>query len=149
MHPVPKIDLTVVGLIVLRSQSNLEKQWYFENKPLKNKGNDLIMQRAGTYTLKLSNEFCTDSASHTLTLPVDDWFSVNSFFPNPVESDLYIKLSQTGTTEYIITDSNGVELLREHREGNQGEIFNIQAEHLAQGMYYLRIGAETHRFIKK
>ncbi|WP_241330434.1 T9SS type A sorting domain-containing protein [Chryseobacterium arthrosphaerae] len=65
-------------------------------------------------------------------------------YPNPVKNILHINSGQTKNLDAEITDAAGRSILRTGIKDNK-----LNVDELQKGIYYLKIGNTTHKFIKE
>lgn len=75
-------------------------------------------------------------------------------YPNPSAEFLFIRMKEgiTNDANYTIFNMNGSDMMQGSIQSHSGEVYRIPLEHLAKGMYFIRIeGEQTHveKFIKQ
>lgn len=82
------------------------------------------------------------------TTVANDKFNKTQFsvYPNPVTEVLNISLEKMDVTAYIITDMTGKMIRKDTFKALEN---TIEMEDLSSGMYFIRIGDTTQKFIKK
>ncbi|MEM7109635.1 MAG: hypothetical protein AAF519_15530 [Bacteroidota bacterium] len=148
IEELPQATLEPMGVNVLKTSYLGNKKWYFNNSLIAENLDQVVMEKPGTYSLKVQAGSCSDSISYTFETPLDTWFSSNQLYPNPVKDHVFIRLAYTGTSIYNIRDSKGIIHLTGRFEGQRGEVIRLDAKDLTAGYYFLQVNGERFRFLK-
>lgn len=127
-------------------------QWYAckpdgTYTPIENaKSRILSITTIGTYTVEISNGFCTAKSpcisNSSSAIVANDEFEGISVFPNPFVDVISVKLAKDPVNAYIqIVDLNG-RVAASHRVIKSAET-NINLSGLAQGAYFIQIVFEN------
>ncbi|MEM6526280.1 MAG: T9SS type A sorting domain-containing protein, partial [Bacteroidota bacterium] len=130
------------------TSSTLSKQWYFEGDLIKEGVDQIVMDKPGTFTLKISSLSCSDSVSFLFEKPLDRWFDISEFHPNPVQDDLYLRLTQDGSNFYTVSDVSGKVRITGDFQGLIGEVVRVNTSNLGAGYYFLQVNNQKFRFLK-
>ncbi|MEO1097033.1 MAG: T9SS type A sorting domain-containing protein [Bacteroidota bacterium] len=136
------------GLNILETSSTLSKEWYFEDDLIKEGVDQIVMDKPDTFTLKISSLSCSDSVSFLFEKPLDRWFDISEFHPNPVQDDLYLRLTQDGSNFYTVSDVSGKVRITGDFQGLIGEVVRVNTSNLGAGYYFLQVNNQKFRFLK-
>lgn len=112
--------------------------WYRDGKILKYTGNTCIIDSLGVYSITVSDDFCSKTASINLILSVSEEQNPLTIFPNPAFDSIEIRNLDLSNSpkSYSISDLLGKELRSSIITNNTQA---IQIHDLPAGSYLLRI----------
>ena len=100
--------------------------------------------KSGKSTTRSNVATVTVNAAPNLGIALIQTASVQ-VYPNPVTTELHVKLAANGVTDYTICNDAGQIVL----QGKLQDTSTINLQSLPNGIYYLRISGETVKVIKK
>lgn len=148
VEELTRVTVEAVGVNVLKTLSEGNRAWYYNDSLIAENTGHIIMEKPGIYSLRVSAGPCSDSISYSFEKPLDSWFSLSEFYPNPVRDHIFIRLTHNGTNGYNISDSKGVPHLSGRLEGRSGEVIRLDTNDLTVGSYFLQINDKKFRFLK-
>lgn len=150
--PVLTVEENGTGGATLHSSATTGNQWYRNDVLIAGEnGASLILDKSGTYSVKVSIEGCVSDLSNKETVTVvglEDQSKGFSIYPNPVEETLYVTFANPGHTnvELSMMDMLGKELFNITSKDEQ---VALDIRSLPSGVYLLRVGHEGSLTVSK
>ncbi len=153
--PVPAMPvISPFGPDSLHANSHARSYiWLYNGQPLADSSEIIPANQSGVYQVIALNESCISDTSAAFSFvktslgeKLSDEFAI---YPNPAKDRLYILFPQKRELEIAVMDIQGKKIMQQRLLLDASGLGELKLEGLAQGYYFLRIGAAWKKFLVK